>query len=46
LTLGKPPFSFYSLYRYELKPGDEFDCCDDYGIWYKSTVKQVFHENE
>lgn len=29
-----------------MKAGDEFDCCDDYGIWYKSTVKQIFHENE
>ena len=29
-----------------MKAGDEFDCCDDYGIWYKSTVKQILNENE
>jgi len=29
-------------WRYELKTGDVFDCCDDYGIWYRSTVKDIY----
>jgi len=25
-------------WRLEVQPDDHIDCCDDYGIWYKSMV--------
>lgn len=47
-TLIAPPGTFTDNFnfRFKLQPGDLFDCCDDYGIWYKSTVKRIFQQNE
>jgi hypothetical protein len=28
-------------WRFDLKAEDTFDCVDDYGIWYRSTVVSV-----
>ena len=28
-------------WRFSLKTDDTFDCCDEYGLWYKSTVLGV-----
>lgn len=39
--LGLAPPGTYTNdleWRCALKPGDLFDCCDDYGIWYRCTV--------
>ena len=43
-----PPGTFTDDFnvRFKLQPGDLFDCCDDYGIWYKSTVKRILQTDE
>ena len=43
-----PPGKFTDNFnvRFKLGPGDLFDCCDNFGIWYKSTVKQIFKTDE
>ena len=32
--------------RYKMKKGDLFDCCDDYGIWYRASVLDRFESEE
>ena len=33
-------------WRWALKPGDLFDCCDDYGIWYRCTVQARYDSED
>ena len=33
-------------WRWALKAGDLFDCCDDYGIWYRCTVQARYDSEE
>ena len=33
-------------WRYDLKKGDLFDCCDDYGIWYRASVLERYESEE